>query len=75
MDSKEIPSYTLSQSESIKEMLRLIRSSYQSTQKKHRKSLREDLSFRIEQFTSSKKGFTDHDFNQLVLEGRINIVK
>ncbi|WP_247569987.1 hypothetical protein ACQZ3V_01780 [Ralstonia pseudosolanacearum] len=66
--------FSRTEAECIRELLRQVRKALPSEQKKLRDRLRIDLGFYISDFTNSNAGFTADAFDCLVERGTIKLV-
>ncbi len=73
IEPKGSSEFTLSESQAIKELLIELRSVDGDAQEKIREILRKDYDFYISDYTDSKSGFTELDFDNLVDKGIIAI--
>lgn len=67
--------FTSAEATAIRQILAQVRASNRDQQKKLRAQLRKVYGFYISAFSSSKKGFTNAEFDELVKEGRISVRK
>ena len=66
--------FTIKEEIEIKRLLLKLREASKANQKIIRGNLRKKLNFYISRFTSSKKGFTLDDFQDLKMKGIIKII-